>query len=133
MFDDNFFDLILDGPFTWDKNAYKFNRTEKDMHPYSVVNGKETLVIVHNVLGVDKKDLKLTIKNENGKTNLFIEGKTKDIITAKEYSVSSKFELAADQLDLTKVSSQLSNGLLYISIVKKKPEPQTKSINIEIL
>ena len=67
MFDDNFFDLILDGPFTWDKNAYKFNRTEKDMHPYSVVDGKETLVIVHNVLGVDKKDLKLTIKNENGK------------------------------------------------------------------
>ena len=65
MFDDNFFDLILDGPFTWDKNAYRFNRTEKDMHPYSVVNGKETLVIVHNVLGVDKKDLKLTIKNEN--------------------------------------------------------------------
>ena len=69
MFDDNFFDLILDGPFTWDKNAYRFNRTEKDMHPYSVVNGKETLVIVHNVLGVDKKDLKLTIKNENEEYN----------------------------------------------------------------
>jgi HSP20 family molecular chaperone IbpA len=133
MFDNDFFSLILDDPFTWDKNFYKFNRTEKDMHPYSVIDGKDSIVIVHNVLGVDKKDLKLSIKREASKTYLSIEGKTKDIITTKEYSVSSRFELAADQLDLTKVSSQLANGLLYITIVKKKAEPQAKTINIEIL
>jgi HSP20 family molecular chaperone IbpA len=132
MFDNDFFNLILEDPFTWDKNFYKFNRTEKDMHPYSVVDGKESIVIVHNVLGISKKDLKLSVKRE-GKTYLSIEGKTKDIITTKEYSVSSRFELDTDQLDLTKVSSQLSNGLLYITIAKKKVEPQLKSINIEIL
>lgn len=133
MFDNDFFNLILEDPFTWDKNSYKFNRSEKDMHPYSVVDSKDVLIIVHNVLGIDKKDLKLTIKNEKNKTVLTIEGKTKDVITTKEYSVSSKFDLAADQLDLTKISSQLNNGLLYITIVKKKIEPQTKTIDIEIL
>ena len=132
MFDNDFFSLILEDPFTWDKNFYKFNRTEKDMHPYSVVDGKEFIVIVHNVLGVDKKDLKLSILRER-KTYLSIEGKTKDVITTKEYSVSSRFELDTDQLDLTKVSSQLNNGLLYITIAKKKVEPQLKSVNIEIL
>lgn len=132
MFDNDFFSLILEDPFTWDKNFYKFNRTEKDMHPYSVIDGKESIVIVHNVLGVDKKDLKLSILRER-KTYLSIEGKTKDVITTKEYSVSSRFELDTDQLDLTKVSSQLNNGLLYITIAKKKVEPQLKSVNIEIL
>jgi len=132
MFEDNFFSLLLNDPFTWDKNSYKFNRPEKDMHPYSVVDNKNSIVIVHNILGVDKKDLKLTIKNENRKVYLSIEGKTKDLITTKEYSVSSKFELAADQLDLTKVSSTTNNGLLYITIVKKNVEPQLKTINIEV-
>lgn len=132
MFEDNFFTLLLEDPFTWDKNSYRFNRAEKDMHPYSVVDGKQSLVIIHNVLGVDKKDLKLTIKKENRKVYLTIEGKTKDIITTKEYSVSSKFTLDADQLDLTKVSSTMNNGLLYITIAKNLTEPQNKTINIEI-
>ena len=132
MFNGNFFNLFLEDPFTWDKNSYKFNRTEKDMHPYSVVDNKQSITIVHNVLGVDKKDLKLTIKNENRKVYLSIEGKTKDLITTKEYSVSSKFELAEDQLDLSKVSSSMNNGLLYITIAKKQVEPQQKTINIEI-
>lgn len=133
MFEDNFLSLLLDDPFTWDKNSYRFNRAEKDMHPYSVIDGKKSLIIIHNILGIDKKDLKLTIKNENKKTYLSIEGKTRDLITTKEYSVSSKFELAADQLDLSKVSSTMNNGLLYITIVKKEVEPQAKTINIEIL
>ena len=28
MFEDNFLSLLLDDPFTWDKNSYKFNRAE---------------------------------------------------------------------------------------------------------
>ena len=75
----------------------------------------------------------LDVYNLNKKTYLSIEGKTRDLITTKDYSVSSKFELAADQLDLSKVSSTMNNGLLYITIVKKEVEPQAKTINIEIL
>lgn len=132
MFEDNFLSLLLEDPFIWDKNAYKFNRPEKDMHPYSVIYNEKSVVVVHNILGIDKKDLKLTIKNEGRKVYLSIEGKTKDLITTKEYSVSSKFELASDQLDLSKVSSTMNNGLLYITIAKKTTAPEQKTINIEI-
>mgnify|MGYP003481258011 CR=1 FL=1 len=44
-------------PFDWDKTLYKFNRAEKDMNPYSIVNKKDEVIIVHNILGIDKKDL----------------------------------------------------------------------------
>lgn len=130
MLDFDFIDFL--DPFTWDKNIYKFNRGEKDMHPYSIVDNEKAFIIVHNILGVDKRDLKLSIKPENNKTYLSIEGKTKDIITTKEYSVSSRFELDVDQLDLTKVSSTMNNGLLYITFVKKPRQPKLNAINIEI-
>lgn len=130
MLDFDFIDFL--DPFTWDKNIYKFNRGEKDMHPYSIVNNEKVFIIVHNILGVDKKDLEVSIKPENNKTYLSIEGKTKDIITTKEYSVSSRFELDVDQLDLTKVSSTMNNGLLYITFVKKPRQPKLNAINIEI-
>ena len=42
-------------PFDWDKTLYKFNRAEKDMNPYSIVNKKDEVIIVHNILGIDKK------------------------------------------------------------------------------
>ena len=44
-------------PFDWDKDFYKFMRYEKDMHPYSVIKNKDgSITIVHNVLGLDKKE-----------------------------------------------------------------------------
>ena len=58
MLNDDFLNLFID-PLTWDKNSYKFNREEKDMRPYSVTNTKKDTIIVHNVLGIDKKDLNL--------------------------------------------------------------------------
>ena len=83
MLNDDFLNLFID-PLTWDKGSYKFNREEKDMRPYSVTNTKKDTIIVHNVLGIDKKDLKLTIKSSKEGIFLLIEGKTKDSLTEKE-------------------------------------------------
>ena len=132
MFDKDVIDLFLN-PLDWDKNFYKFNREEKDMHPYSVNDVKDKVIIVHNILGIDKKDLKLTRKIENKTTYIIIEGKTKDEITGKEYSVNSKFAVDDTQLDLNNVSSRAKNGLLYIIIPKKIEMPKLKDINIDIL
>ena len=71
------FDFDLDNlfnSFDWDRKNYKFSRDEKDMHPYSVINNKKETIIVHNVLGVDKKDLKISLNKENGNTYILIEG-----------------------------------------------------------
>lgn len=128
------FDFDLDNlfnSFDWDRKNYKFNRDEKDMHPYSVINNKKETIIVHNVLGVDKKDLKISLNKENGNTYILIEGKSVDSLTNKEYSISSRFAIDTTQLDIKKITSTMKNGLLYITI-PLKPEEKSENIKIEI-
>lgn len=119
-------------PFDWDKNFYKFMRDEKDMHPYSVNQNKDgSITIVHNVLGLDKKDLKLSVKAIDGKTFILIEGKTTDEITGKVYSINSKFDCDSNRCDLNNIKSTMKNGLLYITIAAKEAkEPETTFIEI---
>ena len=102
------------------------------MHPYSIITDEEKTIIVHNVLGINKEDLEVTKSKENGTTYIAIEGKTKDNLTNKEYSVSSRFALNDKELDLSNIKSNMRNGLLYIIISAKKPEEPTKD-TIEIL
>ena len=134
MFDKDF-DILIDNlfPFDWDKNSYKFNREEKDMHPYSIKKSEKEVLITHNILGIDKKDLKITNESENGTTFILIKGKTKDTITGKDYSVDSRFALDETQLELSGIKATAKNGLLYITITTKKKEIKKESKNIEIL
>lgn len=132
MFDSELIDFLFE-PFDWDKKSYKFNREEKDMHPYSIIKNDKETIITHNVLGINKEDLKLTRKNENGDSYIVIEGKTKDELTNKEYSVSSRFALDKSQLDLSGIKSSVKNGLLYIIIPNKEDKKLKKEEQIEIL
>lgn len=123
----------LENPLDWDKNNYRFNREEKDMHPYSISNLKDKSIITHNVLGIDKKDLKLNLTRENGNVYIVIEGKTIDEFTKKTYSISSRFAIDETQLDLAKISSTMKNGLLYIIMpFKKKEEIKDTTFKINI-
>ena len=131
MFNDDFFTIALD-PFNWDKESYKFNREEKDMHPYSVVSLPEKIIIVHNVLGIDKKDLKITRKIEKNKVYLVIEGHTKDTFTGKEYSISSTLQIDETQLNIEDISCNMKNGLVYIVIPKKQIKRLDNSTTIKI-
>lgn len=128
-FDDLFSPLLLD----WDKKNYKFNREEKDMHPYSIKNTEKETIITHNILGIDKKDLKVSREAENGVSYIVISGKTKDNITGKEYSVNSRFALDEKQLDFAKINVTAKNGLLYITIPTKRIENKKTKYDIEIL
>lgn len=127
MLDKELFDLFLGNPFDWDKDFYSFNRDEKDMHPYSIVeNAKGGYVITHNILGINKEDLTLSKETEKGVTYLLINGKTKDSVTGKTYSINSRIALDGDALDLNTISAKTQNGLLYITINKKIELPKTK-------
>ena len=133
MFDRDI-DMLIDTffPLDWDKKNYKFNREEKDMHPYSYKSDNKNTIITHNILGIDKKDLKITPEVVNGVTRLIIKGTTKDSITGKEYSVNSTFALDDSQLDLTNIKATAKNGLLYITIPNKEKEEQKIKKEIEI-
>lgn len=124
---------IMFNPFEWDKANYKFSRDEKDMRPYSIIKGENEIIIVHNVLGVDKKDLKLSRKTENRIAYLSIAGKTIDEITGKEYQINSRFTVNETELDLKNAVSTMKNGLLYISIpYKEAKEEDNKEEFLEI-
>ena len=124
------FDLIMN-PLSWDKNFYKFTRDEKDMYPYSVQNNKDgSITIVHNVVWLDKKDVKLTTTIEEGNGYILISGETKDEITGKIYKVNSRFS-CNKAYDLNNINSQMRNGLLYITIgAKKVKTPSVRTVEI---
>ena len=81
----NFLDLDIFNPFDFDRDFYKFNRIEKDMNPYSIKQTDEGIILIHNVLGINKEDLKISTKRENHTNLIIIEGKTKDEVTGREY------------------------------------------------
>lgn len=127
----DFYNLF--NPFDWDKPSYAFTRDEKDMKPYSIINGKDTITIVHNVLGIDKKDLKLSKEIENHHIYIVIEGKTTDEITGKEYTINSRFSVDDSQLNMKRIESTMRNGLLYVTIpYKEKDKLEEGSVTIEI-
>ena len=79
MFENDIFDFdFLNDILDWDKKSYRFNRDEKDMHPYSVHKTDKLYLITHNILGINKEDITLKVENENGVSYILIEGKTKD-------------------------------------------------------
>ena len=115
--------MLLDNwftPFDWDRDFYNFRREEKDMHPYSIVSKDNKTILVHNVVGIKKEDLKVSIKTENHYQILYITGKTKDDITEQEYSINSRFTLKKS--GIKDVTSEVRNGLLYIIIQYEEPE-----------
>lgn len=126
----NFDDLF--NSFDWDKKNYRFNRDEKDMHPYSIINKETEVIIVHNILGINKKDLKISLTKEDGSTYILIEGETRDELTEKKYSINSRFLINADKLDIKNVTSTTKDGLLYITIPLKSEEEASEKIDILI-
>ena len=126
------FDPFVD-LFDFDRHFYFFNRDEKDMQPYDIVRKQDALIITHNVLGLNKEDLKVAIKTENLKHYLVISGTSKDEITGKTYSINSRLAYNPEEIDVTKATSELKNGLLYITIpYKAKEQLGETSIQIKI-
>ena len=123
----------FDDLFDFDRHFYFFNRDEKDMHPYDVTRKKDALILTHNVLGLNKEDIKLTIKTENLRSYIVISGSSKDEVTGKCYSINSRFSYDPNEIDVSKATSEMKNGLLYITIpYKAKEEVSNEGIQIEI-
>lgn len=124
---------LFDSLFDFDRHSYFFNREEKDMHPYDVTRTSNSLILTHNVLGIAKEDLKVSIKSENLKNYLVIEGSSKDKITEKTYSINSRFAYDSNEIDISKAESTVKNGILYITIpYKAKEEAKEEGFQIKI-
>ena len=115
--------MLFDDFFGFDKSFYDFTRSVKDVAPYQIIRKDNENIIIHNVLGIDEKDLKVEITTEGKYNYLVIEGKTKEEYDDSDYSVNSRFSFDPDKIK--DIKYEVKNGLLYIHLYKKeakKPE-----------
>jgi len=117
-------ELLFLNLLDFDRRFYNFRRPEKDMTPYTIINKDEKTIIIHNVVGINKEDLKVVMKLENSNKMLDISGETKDEITGQMYSINSRFKVNQNT-DVESIDSEMKNGLLYITIEYKKPVEKT--------
>ena len=111
----------LDSFFDWDKPAYTFSRPVHDMKPYMIKTLEDRVVIVHNIVGIEPDDIKVSIVNEDGRDSLVIEGVTHNDVLNYDYKVSSKFGIVSADV-FKSVTYEVKDGLLYINLFKKEPE-----------
>lgn len=112
------FDFLCD----WDKEFYRFTRDIKDMNPYEIINDKNQLTIVHNVVGLGKDDIEISVERDKYNDYLTISGEKKNETTNKIYKVDSRFIINLDEIDENGIEYKVKDGLLYIFIKLKKPE-----------
>lgn len=110
------FDVLFDGDF------YNFERMVRDKYPYKIVNNESDTIIIHNAVGIDKDNIKITIKPiDDRHSYLLINGETKDEILQNEsYKIQSRFTIKHNDID--KIEKKIKNGILYITIKWKKQE-----------
>ena len=114
--------FLLDDLFDFDRKFYTFVRPEKDMMPYTVINKENQTILIHNVVGINKEDLKISTKTENGEKILYISGQTKDKISGNNYEINSRFKIKAQSI--RNIECECANGLLYVTISYDKPEEE---------
>lgn len=118
--------MLFDFGFDFDRDFYRFSRNLKDMYPYEVIKKDNSSIIVHNVVGMPKDDIKIDIVKENKVDYLVIAGETKNEVTGRNYSVSSRFKIDGDEVQ--NIDWYVKDGLLYIEVHFK--EAQKPDINI---
>ena len=114
--------FLLDDLFDFDRKFYTFVRPEKDMMPYTIINKENQTTLIHDVVGINKEDLKISIKTENGEKILYIAGQTKDKVSGSNYEINSRFKIKAHSIK--DIECECTNGLLYVTISYDKPEEE---------
>ncbi len=108
--------------FDFDRDFYRFTRNLKDMYPYEIIRKDNQAIVVHNVVGLNKEDIKISIDRDNEYDYLVIAGEKKNEVTDKIYKVDSRFIIDLDDIDNSGVEYKVEDGLLYIYIKFKTPE-----------
>jgi len=114
-----FFNEFNDFDAIFDKAFYNFNRDIKDQYPYKIKKYDDRIVIVHNILGVSAKDIKIDVTKDNRSEYLVISGSTKNETLDTTFSINTRFEINAN--DIENIEYMADNGLLYVTIYTKKP------------
>ena len=113
----------------FDKEFYRFTRNLKDMYPYEIVRKDNRATIIHNVVGLSKDVIKISLEKEGRIDYLVISGEKKNEITDKIYKVDSRFTINIDEIAEEGIEWEVKDGLLYVYITFK--EPETPNVKIK--
>lgn len=104
----------------FDSYFYSFNRPMYERSGWMAVekDGKITLVV--NALGVDPKDIDVTVENSDTATNqiLVLSGKTHNAVLDKDFSISMKWNLYKRVREVVK---SFDNGLVVLEVEFETP------------
>lgn len=106
----------------FDKEFYRFTRNLKDMYPYEIVRKDNRATVIHNVVGLSKDDIKISLEREGKIDYLVISGEKKNEITDKIYKVDSRFTINLDEIATEGIEWEVKDGLLYVYVAFKEPE-----------
>lgn len=110
----------------WQPTDYVYHRPLLDSKPYQIIKNDKISTIVFNALGVAESDVKVTVEREHGVDYLQISAETKNETLNKTFSVSGKFNVDGETVD--KIDYELKDGLLYVEVYFKVPEPSNIKI-----
>lgn len=121
------FDSFDDFDSLFNKLHSAFTRPVKDMSPYRVYKKDSGFIVVCNTLGIDKKDLKVSVEKRKGSPYPVIKivGQTKVEAINFENNVNLELSVSILEDQIEKVSYKTENGLTQVFVKMKKAE-QTK-------
>jgi HSP20 family molecular chaperone IbpA len=112
----------FDGLFDLAMDDFRFTKSIiKDMHPYEIKSEENKVTIAYQAVGIDEKDISVSIKKENGISYLVIEGKTKNKELDKDFSIHGKFTVGKPE-EIEKVQYRVENGMVYVYMLTKEYE-----------
>lgn len=106
--------------FDFDKEFYRFTRDIKDMSPYQIIRKDDRAIVIHNVVGLGRDDIKITTDRDAYYDYLVISGEKKNEVTDKIYKVDSRFIINLEEIK--EVEWEVQDGLLYIYVIFQTPE-----------
>lgn len=111
-------DILLEDFLIFEK--FFFNRPTKDMSPWQTVEKDGKLYLVVNMLGIDEKDISISVENSmNYKGQyLVIHGKTMNETLDKEYSFSSRHRV---RTPIKSIDWSAKDGLVTLEIEFEQP------------
>jgi HSP20 family molecular chaperone IbpA len=113
--------------FCFDDSTYRFNRPMLERQGWYSVEKDGRLLVLLNILGVDKDNLNVEVKSASDSKQLIsISGNTKNEIFDKDFSVNMNFTVGKPMEELL---WDVKNGFLTLDIKFQEPvKPAVKVI-----
>jgi len=112
--------------FYFDDSTYRFNRPMLERQGWYSVEKDGRLLVLLNILGVDKDDLNVEVKSANDNKQLIsISGNTKNEIFDKDFSINMNFTVGKPMEEL---SWDVKNGFLTLDIKFQEPVKPTVKV-----